>query len=394
MHTCYLFTDNFENDSCLSICLDANGEVSDDLEIRSINEIQQLQTNAKTFVVVSSELTAIHNLELPALSANKARSVIGYMLEESLAEPVLSSHFSFDKKHYLHGNYLVAVIDKNIILGLQQRLASLNIDYDVITCDWFALNVGESCVISNRFVVNDVNFKGSLSLDLFEHYLVSQTDFSHILMFNDSPALQQAEKFSKINHDTYAWLAKRLYTNQPINFCQAEFAHKTNQDNLKKYYKFAGYLGGMCLIGLLISKIVLLITLGHNIQTYDKKIATLYRKFFPDAKQVISPKFRITQVLNKNLAGHDAKFWQLLSKFTNSVQVYLLDIPKDQQDSRAYVQVKNINLQNDKLIISLICSDFEVLEKVENNLKAQQTKVQKSGVTSKGEKVIATLELA
>lgn len=394
MYTCYLFTDNFDDENCLSIRLNSAGEVDAELAVRSIDDFKVIQEDAKTVIVVSAEQTAIHSLELPLLNANKARSVISYALEESLAEPVISSHFAFSKHHYIDGHYLVAVIDKTILQTLQLNLARLQIEYDIITCDWFALSVGESCVIANRYLVNDVNFKGSLSLDLFDIYLDAQTDFSHILMFNDSPALQHSEKFTRVKVDTYAWLASRLHEKKPINFCQGEHTHKTNKDTVKKYYKYASYLAGGWLCTLLLSKIVLIFVLNHNLSEYDTKIADLYRKFFPNAKQVISPKFRINQALHQNQAGFDAKFWKLLANFSTSVRTYLLHNPRHKGNDHDYVVIKQIRSQNDKLEIALVCSDFEVLEKIETNLKNQSVAVKKAGVSTKGDKIIATLELS
>lgn len=394
MYTCYLFTDNFDDENCLSIRLNSAGEVDAELAVRSIDDFRVIQEDAKTVIVVSAEQTAIHSLELPSISANKARSVISYALEESLAESVISSHFAFSKHHYVNGHYLVAVIDKAILQSLQLNLERLQVEYDVITCDWFALSFGESCVIANRYLVNDVNFKGALSLDLFDVYLDAQTDLSHILMFNDSPALQHSEKFTRVKMDTYEWLACRLHDKKPINFCQGDYTHKTNKDTAKKYYKFAAYLAGGWLGTLLLSKIILIFVLNHNLNIYDAKISDLYRKFFPDAKQVISPKFRINQALHQNQAGFDAKFWKLLANFSNSVRVYLLHNPRQKENNHDFVIIKQIRSQNNRLEISLLCSDFEVLEKIETNLKKQSVGVKKAGVSTKGDKIIATLELS
>ncbi len=385
MYTCYLFSDKFDDENCLSVRLDDTGEVVDALEIRSLDEFRSLQQNSKTVVVLSAQLTAIHVVEAPLLSESKARPVIAYALEEKLADSVTHLHFAFDKAHYFGGKYLVVVIEKNIIFEIQNRLDNLEIEYNEIVCDWFALNIGESCVIANRYLVNDVNFRGSLDLDLFQIYLKSQTDFSHIIMFNDSPALPHSEKFTKVDLDAYVWLAKKLHKLNPINLCQGEYLHNTNSDVSRKYLKLAGILGAAWLVGLLVIKIISLILLNHQLTVYDEKIAFMYRKFFPDAKQVISPKFRISQILQKNQAGFNSMFWQLLAKFANVIQ--------EISNGTDIVAIEQINMQSTNLEINISCKDFEILEKIENSLKKQQIKMHKSGVVTKDDKVVATLEL-
>ncbi len=389
MYTCYLFVDKFDDENCLSIRLDQNGMIVDDLAVRSIDEFRSLQHNSRTVVVISTQLISIHTVEAPLLNYNKARSVISYALEENLAEPIINLHFSFDKNHYFGGKYLVVVIKKDIILELQIKLESLQIEYNEITCDWFALNVGEVCIIANRYLVNDVNFKGALDLDLFQVYLKSQTDLSHIIIFNDSPALSKAEKFTKINLDSYAWIAIQLYKRNSINLCQGDYAHNSDSDVAKKYFKLAGILGCIWVSGLLISSIISLVILNHQLNYYDKNIAVLYRKFFPDAKQVISPKFRISQILQKNQSGYNGLFWQLLAKFSNVVR----EINTKKTEHNYIVTIEQIRMQNSNLAITISCNDFEVLEKIESGLKNQRIKVHKSGVVTHGDKIISTLEL-
>lgn len=384
MYTCYLFAEKFDDENCLSIRLNDAGDVCDPLEVRSLDEFRLLQQNSKTIIVLSSQLAAIHAVEAPLLNENKARPVIAYALEEKLAESVTHLHFSFAKSHYFSGNYLVVVIEKQIIFDLQNRLNKFQIEYNDITCDWFALSLGESCVIANRYIVNDVNFRGGLDLDLFQVYLNSQTDFSHIIIFNDSPALPHAEKFTKVDLDAYAWIAKKLYLQKSINLCQGEFAHNTNNEVSKKYLKLAVVLGAVWLVSLLASNVISLFLLNKQLAVYDKKIAVVYREFFPDARQVISPRFRINQILQKNQSGYNGVFWQLLAKFATVV--------KEANDAEDLI-VEQISMQNTKLEINISCKDFEVLEKIESGLKSQKINVHKSGVITKGDKVLATLEL-
>ena len=96
----------------------------------------------------------------------------------------------------------------------------------------------------------------------------------------------------------------------------------------------------------------------------------------------------------QNQAGFDAKFWKLLATFSTSVRIYLLHNSGHGEDEHDFVIIKQIRSQNNNLEISLLCSDFAVLEKIETNLKKQSVSVKKTGVSTKGDKIIATLELS
>jgi general secretion pathway protein L len=381
-----LFAEKFDDENCLSVRLDADGNICDCLELRSLDEFRLLQKNSKTIVVLSAEHVAIHAVTAPLLQENKARSVIAYALEEKLAETVTHLHFAFAKSHYFSGQYLVVVIEKHLIYDIQNRLEKLQIAYNDITCDWFALNLGEAAVIANRYMVNQVGFRGALDLDLFPLYLKSQTDFSHILIFNDTPVLTNSERFTKLDFAAHAWLALKLFKHKYINFCQAEFVHNTDNQLTRKYFKIAGALGATWLLSLLFLNVFALVLLNNQLSTYDKKIALLYRKFFPNAQQIISPRFRINQILEKNQSGYNGVFWQLLAKF--SIVLKKID------NVAGNVHVEQISMQNNKLEISLACKNFDILDKMETSLKNQHLTLHKSGVITKGDKIAATLEIS
>jgi general secretion pathway protein L len=391
MFTCYIFTDQFDDENCLSVRLDSKGLVDEPLRFRTIAEFKSLQENSKTIVVLPTKMCSIHELELPFINENKARQALSYALEDDLAQSVSTLHFSFDREHYKHNRYLVVVIDKTILLDLKHKLARLDINYNEITNDWFALNLGESGIIGNSILVSDINFKGALSVDLLDTYLKGQTSFSHILIFNDTQALVHADKFTKIDMESHTWVATKLFQQKPMNLCQGEFKHNTNQEDAKRWYKLAAILGSVWVCGLLLTNLTMWFALKSELADYDKKIAVVYRKFFPEAQQVISPKFRINQLLKKNQSGFDGLVWKLLIKLANAIN------PSDTRIATFkdgdFVTVQQIRFQNSMLSVILECSDFSVLAVIEKRLAIEQVRVRKTGAAKKGDIITATLEL-
>ncbi|MDF1757128.1 MAG: type II secretion system protein GspL [Legionellaceae bacterium] len=387
MLTCYIFSEHFNDENCLSVRLDEQGNVEQPLQLRSIEDFKKLQENSKTIVVLPTHVSCIHELELPYINERKARPALTYALEDKLAQPVTNLHFSFDKEHYENNRYLILVTDKQIISDLKAKLVGANIKYNVITNEWFSLNIGEACVIESSLLVNDINFKGALSIDLLDKYLGGQASFSHVLKFTDSQVLQHSEKFTQVDMDSYNWVATQLFKKNPMNFCQGEFQHNTHKDSSKRWYKLAIILGSVWVCGLILTNLVSWLVLDNQLSDYDKKIAVVYREFFPNAKQVISPKFRINQLLKKNESGYDARIWKLLANLSAAVH-------PDNLDKDDYVSIQQLKFQNSNLSVRITSHDFYGLEKLALRLKKLHVTVRKSSAATKGDKVIATLELS
>jgi general secretion pathway protein L len=382
MNTCYIFASHFDEDNCLCILLDKN-LVIEPLKLRSIDDVKLLQSNAKTIIVLATELCGIYELEIPFLNKGKARNAIAFALEDNLAAPVSNLHFVFDKEHYIDNKYLVAVIEKSIIANIVRKLNETKIKYNIITCDWFALDLDEACIIENNILINSHDFKGALSIELIDKYLLDKLNFDHIKVFNDTQSISQFEKFSKLDISSYTWLATRLAEHNPMNFCQGEFKQSTRQDGLKLWYKIALFLGGAWLFSLFLKNLVLLLFLNMQLASFDNKIANVYKEFFPDAKQVISPKFRVEQLLNSNYSSLSENLWKLLGALGQSLHF----------DKTSSVIIKQMSFQNQTLAITIACNNFQTLTKIESNLERQKISVRKVGALNQGAEVIAKLEL-
>ena len=142
LSTCFLFAKHLDADGCLSIRLNTFGEEEAPLQKRTAAELLMLQENARTIVVLPTASASLHVLTLPWLSERKAREAIPFALEEVIAQPVSEVHFAFDKAHYSNGQYLVVAIDAAFLSQCIGLLDELDIDFDVLTLDWFALKPG------------------------------------------------------------------------------------------------------------------------------------------------------------------------------------------------------------------------------------------------------------
>ena len=380
MATCFLFTQGFSEEQCLCLRLGALGQVEEPLAMRSIEAIRTLQLNARTLVVIPTETSSLHEVEFPWLTERKARAAIPYALEDRLAQEVSTVHFSFDRAHYQQGRYLVVATDKELLEDLISKLDALHLDFDAVTLDWFALKVDEICATETVLLVRDSQFNGALSGELLDLYLAQQAE-NPLLLFKDSA--ESFKKLSGIPIDNVAsvWIAQRLLETLPMNLCQGDLAHDNQQNGLLFWYRTAVGVAGALLISVLLLNTFYLHALNKKISNTDQKIAVIYREFFPDASQVISPKFRIGQWLAGGLSNGDtAALWFLLDKLAGAFK-------------QTHTTIEQFHFQSKVLSVTLITKDFAALEDIQQRLQQDHVKVTQSQAASEKNQVQATLEL-
>lgn len=387
MQTCFLFAENLDAEQCLSLRLDESGNLSAPLEKRVVGAFHVLQKDAQTRVVLPTSICSLYSLALPKLADSKARAVIPYALEEQLAEPVTLLHFAFMPHPTMPDHVLVAVLNKQYMRDLLHRLSVLEIMYDDITLDWFALAEGEACLMSDSFLVNHNTFRGAVGKEVMAHTLKVLQPATTVFIFNDNAPLNNVDKVIPVVEPSAVWIAARLFQHNYLNLCQGEFAHDTKQRMTKRWFMWAGALVGAWFVLGLVLKVILLLTLQHQIKGVDQQIATVYREFFPDAKTVVSPRFRIEQRLKQSQSGTDAMLWRLLEKLPTAI------FPQGIAKADNTIRIQSIRYQAGSLIVNLACKDFKSLEAFETRLHHQGVTVRQLAASQKNKQVMATLEL-
>lgn len=378
MNTLFLFTKHLNDEGCFCLKLDEDGALSAPPAQRSFADIQILQKECNTLVIETSANASLLNLELPWLPDRKARVAIPYALEDKLAQSVDELHFAFDKVRYQNNQYLITIIDKQRLRYIMQLLGEKEIAFTAITLDWFALEPAELCVSESTLLVNAGDFKGALSGDLAQSYIKNHPAYQPLL-FSDSQIQQNAE-LAKSQETSYVWIAQRILQSKLMNLCQGEMLHGNKSDLIKKGYQLAGVLFGLWLVSLILVNAINLHFVNKQTAQIDEQIAVIYREFFPGAKQIISPKFRIDQLLKGNKSEEQARFWFLLNQFSKVI------------NSEQFT-LEQLHYQNKTLSVTLISSDFASLEKLENQLKKSQLNVKQTQASTREQQVVATLEL-
>lgn len=382
MATCFLFTRHFDEENCLSLRLDQQGQVDAPLERRTIDEVRALQINARTIVVLPTEMCSIHEVELPQLSERKARIAIPYALEEQVAQHVSSVHFAFDSQWYQNNRYLVVAIDKQYLIDLIAKLSAVDLTFDVVTLDWCALSAGEACLIETSLLIDDPTFKGAVSIELVDLYLNRRPSTAPpVILFNDSPPVQNMTTHQLVDCSLYVWVAQQLFKHSPLNLCQGELQHDTHQHANFRWYQLSAMLAGLWLVSLVGVNTINLYALTKQNTSLDQQIAVIYHEFFPQARQVISPKFRINQLLRNSTGIHDAVLWVLLNKLAIAA-------------NKPSLIVQQVRFQNQTLSVTLSSQDFAQLEAMQQQLQQQHVIVRQTEAATHEQRVVATLELS
>lgn len=379
MNTCFLFSKNLDENGCLSLTLSPEGAVVELPKVRTFSDIKAIQQQSKTILVESINQASLFDLALTWLPERKARTAIPYALEDKLAQPVEDLHFAFDKLRYVNNHYLVTVISKHRLLYLIKMMEDHQLECEIITLDWFALAPGELIVNELALLIYQEDFKGSLSGDLALTYLKRHESLA-IIHFEDS-LLPSSPSWTKIAEPSVVWIAKRLLSTNPLNLCQGDMVRKVTANWLVRGYQLAGLLGLIWLLSLLIVNALSLYTLHRHTEEVDQQIAHIYKQFFPQAKQVISPRFRIQQLLTTNNANSDLQFWFLLNQFAKGA--------KDNKNT-----IEHLHYQNKTLSVTLVTTDFTALEALEKKLKTLSLKVNQTQASTRDQHVVATLELS
>jgi general secretion pathway protein L len=358
--------------------MDDSGQVVGPLAKRSIEAFKLLQKNAQTIIVLPAELSGLYEVELPWLGERKARAAIPFALEEQLAQSVATLHFSFDRAHYHKNRYLVVVIDKQFLVDLMAKLDGFGLDFDCITLDWFALNEQEACITSKGLLIHEKTFKGALSSDVAFAYLGNASKDTQILRFKDSVSNLKATNVKTLKTDFYTWIAGRLLKTSAINLCQADLQHDNGKQLGLYWYKASAIALAFLLVCGILMKALQVHLLNTRIANVDKEIATVYQVFFPGANQVISPKFRISQLLKGG--SQTSPLWHLLDKLARV------------SDS-TQITIQDMRFQGKGLVITLKSKNFTDLERLQSRLRNEKIKVTQVQASSQDQQVLATLEL-
>lgn len=375
----YLFYESLTDDGAGCLFLSEETNATSLYKEFSFSEIRELQESCPLIVVINSAHARFHLLEMPLLQEKKARTAIPFALEEQLSKSMDNYHFAFSRAFYQQGHYLVVSMEKAWLWQCLERLTKENIHCNQITLDWFALNENESALTSKGLLVYQPDFKGSLSRELSQIFIEKQP-LSPLYCFSDST--DWALPCSKKESDTAtAWIGKRLDEKNWINIAQGEFKQGDKVIQLKKWLLLTSGLVCIWAILWLGASLYKIHYLNKELENTDQQIAKIYRQYYPGAKKVINPKFRLSQLFQSNKSSQRQQLWFIMTHLSQTLQTH-------------HIKVQRFVYQNNQLSLTLLSPDFNQLEAFEQTLESKGIKVKQTQAGNTKEGIIATLELS
>lgn len=372
--SCYIFTRHLDEEGCLTVSFDETKEAQ--LSHKTYAELQSISLDTDCIVVIPSEKISLHRLELPWLPEKKARIAIPFAMEEKLAESVDALHFSFDKRYYQQGEYLIAVCNKDYFATLIARLKEKHIPVERITIEWFALEPHDIVLYSGFALIRNDDFLGSLGKEFTSFYPFKE-ESNQIYSFD--PEYKGPTTHTYPKEEFPIFIAHRLEKKPLFNLSQGGFQTLAHKFNTQRLYQIAAGLFGLWVLSLFAVNGFTLHQLNKQIDKSDAVIARVYKEFFPNAKQVISPRFRIEQAL-KAQKDNNSQLWELL----NTLGIVLKNNPS---------AVEMVKYQNNRIQITLTSKDFDTLEALQLALQKEHIQVKQNQASTKENKVVSTLEL-
>lgn len=376
MQICLIFFPaSIEAPTYQSVCISLQGEITAPLLSRSPEEIIPLQDKTPTYVVLPVERVSIYHLSLPKLTAKQAETAVLFALEPLLPQPLSQVHitYAYDKKLQ---SYTVIAVDKHYLAQVIQHLRVSGVHFNEILADADLLKPGEafydvSTSGTPRLVVYAKDYHGAIFSGfepLYENVLSELTCYSQ----TDVPGFEKREH---ITDSIQLWLGQRVLENTPLNLSHGEFAVETKRSADKKYAWLAGAAVLCWILSYFISSGIILYRNHQQLTQLDTEIGTYFKQFFPQAREITNPRFRIEQLL-KQSSGSSRAFWQLTTALAQHP-----------------IEIEQLRFQDQTLLVSFHVKRFNELQTIEGQLKKTGIHVKQVKANTSAHQVEATLEL-
>lgn len=365
------------------VLIDENGQSIEQINCL-IGEVPDKTGNRPLVIVIPDRLTTVHFVSMPLLNDKKAQAAIPYALEDYTAQDLSELHFAFDRRFYKNGQYIVFSCDKHWLKTLLTLLKDHHIEPNDITTAWFALSDNQFALHNQTLLCHSESINGAIPLTMLPMIKdqLALMETATIFQFDEVNKIPDVLKqfVSNCDQPWETWVSEQLSRSDYIALNQGPFSSQQEQTSIRHALWLAGGSLAIWLAIWLTTNILSLHHTNEEIKRIDDKIAVIYRQFFPGAKRIISPKFRISQKLKTQGSGGETGLLRLLDKLAAPLKAN---------------QVTPIQLsyQDQRLTLKLIANNFGHLEKFMSALKKQPVKAKQLNANRNEDKVEATVEI-
>ena len=358
------------------LSIDANGRPHISLKSGSLDELsRQLRGQGQkkqAIILLPAQYYSLFHVTLPPkINLNNIKKAAPYAIADDLAVNIDSYHFVCSEVSKTDSETIAKVIavNRDALHTLLATLAEQQVTPKFIYAENTLLP--ESNEVISIFVENGTlhtrlqdNVTHSLPIDLLPSLLSEISDDKQIKIVSNQVLdvdQYQSREIELVQSDTplLNTLAKQLQTLKPVNLLQGEFKY---QEELGKHFAPWRWPLAFAAVALILAFATQLLAVHKlekkNTALEDEKVA-IYKTAFPRSRNidVYSVRTRMEQALKK-MGGNTA---------TSSQFIPLLEQYAKLGDSA--VAINNIDYSKDKLSLTLLAKDIQILDQIKINLE-------------------------
>lgn len=214
------------------------------------------------------------------------------------------------------------------------------------------------------------------------HFIHLQNDSSHALANTLETTIEVKEDFIT-QEVALTLLAQSVELETAINLLQGSFAvKKSRMPQLNKVWRICFYLGATWIALLFLSPIISSFILSTRASDIEDQIAAIYKRNFPAANDVVAPKMRMQDKLQKLSADIGEHRALLLLGYIGKA----LPVGKS-------VKLQRLDFQNNQVSLVLTAANSDDFSAFTNYLSQQGLTVKQQNATLNGERINATVQV-
>lgn len=377
------------------IVINAALEVQQQVNQGNAEELVAISTDKEIIVIVSAEDVLLLNAKLPKMPRSRLEQALPFALEEQLICDVDKLHFT----HGIHqeGDLPVAVVAKEKMAQWMALLQTWNIVADkmlpaMLVLPWQEntwqvaitntalvrtdLYSGFACEISNLREMLDIALSTAAQMPDKINICYYNEKTEHVDLSAPVPILEESKSAAQF----YIDLALNSHT-PAINLLQGAFATKKSKfTQTKRIWHMAIGLAAAWIAILFLYPLLSYFILESRVSHLNAAIAEIYKRNFPLATDVIAPKLRMQEKLQKlnNGAGQN-RYFILLGYLGQGLQ------------NSSGVKFKRMEYQNNQLNVELLANSSDEFSKFTDYLSQQGLKVKQQNANLNGTHISTTL---
>tara|TARA_B110000908_G_C10235119_1_gene442855 strand:- start:456 stop:1613 length:1158 start_codon:yes stop_codon:yes gene_type:complete len=296
-----------------SIVIDEQGNIIEPCNVRTLNELQNLNKHCHLIVIIPCSIVNTQIITLPTLK--NAHLMLPNVLEETLVDPIDNIHFVLEQTPINDKTYFAYYVNKQFINVLLRTLEDASLTPSCITSDLLPK-------LTNLLLVGEAYYQlisspniGALSEKTYSALEPKSLNTLKTITFsNSNKSLCNSILSSNIitmNCEYQSYVAQQLIKTPGINLLQGAYQAKQKNNKIKQFF-------GLPLLILSLSFFIATNTLQyqrleHTVNQLQADNFQHYKTIFPQASQMISPRFRVEQWLKQHASNQRSPFLSLLS---------------------------------------------------------------------------------